>query len=721
MRGGVKVRCALVTVLAVVSVGSASSAELDASTLSSLTASPLRAGVGAEIILDGVRSGSPSEVLAALLEAQGLDARAHQVPSAASTGLPAPVDAIAAAAHVAEGLRRDALADLSSDDRAAVRNWLLEPVTQVPQHPGGAGALLEAQGLARHAAADEIAAKVDERALRDAALTVLTAIDRQTPALLTLPQTNLAPSLCGASGDMVFETSDCSIMVGGTDANIYPAGVDPMVLIDLGGDDTYTNGAARASGNVRVLVDVSGDDTYVGSVSSSTPGGPITHAAGQAAGVLGVAVLADLGGTDTYTLTAAATAPEPGPVAPTAQATGQGAAIAGAGVLVDAGGGDDDFAATATSTGGPALTLAQGQSTIGLGALLSLGEGTDNDTYVTGAGSTLHKVEESQNFARFSIGNAESVAHGATNLAGAGILADRAGDDVYESRAVGAAGRSIAQGGSVGGAGLLVDVTGNDTMTSEAIGDATLSLITTNPSVCWTATVVVNTSATSAIGQGGAFGGVAGLIDGLGDDTRELIASSRAEAIAEAYSNHDCTAFGGNTARATARTGSGDATGQGAALLGVGVLVDVDGSDANHMTVSAASVARAIAISPGPDVEEAVAEAGTALAEGQGFSAVGLSLDADLGGADHRTASASTFVSRTTSAGTIDSTSPGDVRVHGWANGGRAYMIDIGGDDTYLTDPAGVSAADDDTCWSNTPDARGIDVTLALPLPSGCP
>lgn len=720
MRGAVRLRWAIVSMLAITSLTSSASAGATLSPLEQLASSPMEAGARAGAILDDVRRGTPSGVFGALLETQGLTTAVRPVRSTAD-GMPAPIAYLIAAADVAEQLRADALATLTRAERAIVHDGLVTPVVAVPEHPGGAGALLETPMLTQHPAAAAIAAKVDERALRDAAATILAAIERVEPALLALPSTELAPSTCGATGDMLFETGDCSIMIGGTGANGYPVGVDPLLLVDLGGSDTYTNGAARASGNVRIVVDVAGDDIYTSSASSSAPGGPVTHASGQGAGILGVAVLADLDGSDTYSLSSVATAPAPGPIAATAQATGQGAAIAGAGVLLDAGGDDDVFEAAASSTGGAALALAQGQSTIGVGALLALGEGADNDIYRATALSTLHSIVRTEGFERFSIGNAESVAQGATNLAGAALLADRAGSDHYEATATGAAGRTIAQGGSVGGAALLVDVDGADTMTSEAIGDATLSLITTDPTVCWTATVIVTTSATSAIGQGGAFGGVAALIDGLGNDTRTLFASSSAEAIAEARSNHNCAQFGGNTARATARTGNGDATGQGAALLGVGVLADIAGTDASHLDVAASSVARAIAISPGPDVEEATAEAGTALAEGQAFSAVGLTLDADLGGVDTRTARASTSVAEITSATAISSISPGDVRVHGWVNGGRAYLLDVGGTDTYSTDPAGASQAGNDKCWSNTPDARGIDLVIGLPLPAGCP
>src|SRR5204862_2057868 len=79
------------------------------------------------------------------------------------------------------------------------------------------------------------------------------------------------------------------LCVGGTGSNVYTANEE--VLIDLGGDDTYANGAAYASEGAAVVVDMGGNDRY----------DPAASASGQGVGVFGgVGLLVDDGGDDTY-------------------------------------------------------------------------------------------------------------------------------------------------------------------------------------------------------------------------------------------------------------------------------------------------------------------------------------------------------------------------------------------------------------------------------------
>jgi hypothetical protein len=672
----------------------------------------------ADDLLAAVRTGDARTILE-----RAWDLEPQAVPD--SGGAPG-TERLLAAVALAEELRARSLAGA---DPAAIEAVLAAPWMETPTAPPamsrglyagpGGGAPTPNPRFA------ELAGSVDLSLLAQAELVLIDALESSLPALEGLlpgASVPLAASLCGATGDMVLESPDCRLMVGNTGPNGYGPGVDPLVLIDLGGDDTYTNGAANAVGGVRLLVDLGGNDAYTVAAAGAAAGVAAT-AQGIATASTGVALLADLGGDDAYVATADTAAPQPGPAAGTATVTSQAAARLGAAVLLEAGG-DDAFRAASNSSGGLATAFGQGAAALGLAALVNLDafDGAADDTYDLTASSTLHQISQTPQFSQFQVGPADTQGQGAGQLAGVGAFVETGGDDEVSARSDGGVALFVGQGAAVGGAGVVVDGLGNDIYTAIAAGDTTLSLITTDPSVCWNLNVQVVTGETRALGQGATTLGAGLLVDGTGDDVRALQASGHAGAVAEARSNFDCSAFGGNRATATAASGPGTAIGQGSGASGLGILIDAVGNDFNSLAGESQARARAIALSPGPDLETATPTAGAGETRGQGHSATGVGLLADALGIDTYTSTARSEAIRETSAGILSTLGPRVQSVQGFGNGGLGWLLELDGLDTYSTDPTGASAAANNACWSNGPNGgRGRDLQLGALLPSGCP
>jgi tetratricopeptide (TPR) repeat protein len=224
---------------------------------------------------------------------------------------------------------------------------------------------------------------------------------------------------------------------------------DVALLIDLGGDDTYTNnaGGCGRNGGVAVCIDHSGNDRYLAPDSSYVQGfgflgvGMLVDLVGndvykakhfsQGAGIMGVGVLWDKAGNDTFR----------------ANAFCQGAGMFGLGMMLDDSG--DDVYDCATNGQGSATTL-------GLGILSDL-EG--NDQYRLACDTTLDAMG---GLAGYGQGGALSfraypwekklVAYG-----GVGMLVDDKGNDTYTSK-----GWNCQGGSYIMSLGVLVDNEGND-------------------------------------------------------------------------------------------------------------------------------------------------------------------------------------------------------------------------------------------------------------------
>lgn len=177
----------------------------------------------------------------------------------------------------------------------------------------------------------------------------------------------------GVQGEvlLVEDTSVGRIIIGGPGPNEYDLDQGIVLVIDVGGNDTYRGKIAAPvdieQGN-RVVIDLAGNDTYHGS--------PL----GLATGRLGVGLLIDREGDDHYHLS-------PG--------TG-GAGFAGLGLLIDLSGNDDYRGSK----------LTEGAAIGGLGLLL---DRAGNDTH-----------------------SSFGYAQGFGGPLGVGTLLDVSGDDVYQ-------------------------------------------------------------------------------------------------------------------------------------------------------------------------------------------------------------------------------------------------------------------------------------------------
>jgi hypothetical protein len=209
------------------------------------------------------------------------------------------------------------------------------------------------------------------------------------------------------------------------------------IVVGDGGAQTYAPTAPNLDGNILLLVDTGGDDTYTV---------PVGATVGQAA-----SVAIDLGGDDQYGYVevpipadtgllpsdaAGRFAPQQG-YGPASLSTTlrQGAGLLGVGILFDYGGGKDHY---------QSLRVSQGFGAFGVGVLYDDG---GDDTY-----------------------EGEAAVQGSATF-GIGILLDAAGNDTRRTF-------TLSQGyGFTGGVGLLEDLQGDDQYLAD-VGDPSLGGIT---------------------------------------------------------------------------------------------------------------------------------------------------------------------------------------------------------------------------------------------------
>lgn len=269
-------------------------------------------------------------------------------------------------------------------------------------------------------ALDDVARTWDEASVWYGGLKTVAALEGARHALAALPP--------AAPFAFDWETPLGWVRIrGGGDDVIDARGT--WLVVDLGGNDRYTGGAAGGPETpVAAMLDLSGDDTY-----------DAGDGAAQGAGACGVGVLLDAAGKDRYAATRCA----------------QGFGQAGLGLCADLAGDDTYFSRYSS----------QGAGFLGVGLLLDA------------AGTDSYRIE--------------SDGQGFGGAGGVGTLADRAGDDRYEAvRDPAVTGRasyhsqakvavSNAQGAGfgrrgdgadghswAGGLGQLLDVEGNDTYVS---------------------------------------------------------------------------------------------------------------------------------------------------------------------------------------------------------------------------------------------------------------
>lgn len=252
------------------------------------------------------------------------------------------------------------------------------------------------------------------------------------------------PELSGITGSVVsiFETQSGTVIIGGRGPNTYDLEKMPTVcaIIELGGDDTYIDGAVTLDRPLLVLMDLDGNDTYRGTKPNI-----------QGASTLGISVLVDVKGDDSYNAQHFAQGSTVAGAALLADLAGndlyigqrrvQGTALAGVGILMDRGG-DDKYR-------GAMWTQGFGQS-LGLGILEDV---SGDDAYYTG-GMYYDSYPETPGYEGWGQGIGSGIRGVAAG--GIGLFLEGEGQDVYEYD-------YIAHGGGYWmGIGLFRDFAGND-------------------------------------------------------------------------------------------------------------------------------------------------------------------------------------------------------------------------------------------------------------------
>ena len=160
--------------------------------------------------------------------------------------------------------------------------------------------------------------KIDYPALITAALMVARLADEawlhDFQSSMTTHANTAGISMPGVEGEIlaVINTQAGKLIIGGQGPNRYD--ISSGMIIDLGGDDIYVNGAGNAeSAGLSVIIDLNGNDRY-----------SATEPVSMGSGFLGVGMLIDLSGNDVYT----------------GASFSQGCGIMGVGVLADFQGND---------------------------------------------------------------------------------------------------------------------------------------------------------------------------------------------------------------------------------------------------------------------------------------------------------------------------------------------------------------------------------------------
>ena len=266
--------------------------------------------------------------------------------------------------------------------------------------------------------------KVDRSAMHAAAEALLPVTNSKLlEQLAEIPDT-ASVEVPGVTGTVVLrlDTPSGTIIVGGKEANSYQLDKMPRVnvVIDLGGDDVYSEGTVSLHRPVLMLIDLRGNDKYRG-----------TKPGIQGSAVLGISMLLDAAGDDLYQARDVAQASCVAGAGILIDCAGndiyvglrrvQGQALGGLGILVDRGGNDRYHAALwSQGMGGP----------LGFGVLEDV-DGKDH--YYTG-GKYLNSYLDDDAPTPGYEGWGQGVGGGLRGVSngGIGVILDGGGDDVYE-------------------------------------------------------------------------------------------------------------------------------------------------------------------------------------------------------------------------------------------------------------------------------------------------
>lgn len=630
-------------------------------------------------------------------------------------GLEAPLAEVLSAVVAAYELRQEAFADLTDEELEFLRTHprLLNP-------DGGTGAAVTATGPglddpvtvetdrseADRERVGELGAQVDRTKLAQAEAVLLDAVDATLPALQ-----DVAAGLDAEDprhAPPTFTLSPFLAVDAGGPTHYHDS---YWVSVDLLGDDTYNNNAGGTLVDtdttsffapVALAVDVEGDDEYRYVASSGTVSNGPALAV-QGGGLLGVGAIVDAAGADAYEANLT--------VNPSSNdlpdATFDVVVVAqGAGNL-GAGAlldpvGANTYRASATTDGGDALTVAQGAGLFGLG--LNVGN-PSSTTYDAAATSNPHTVAETPDFSQDVVGLGQAPAQGF----GLGALVDVAGHDEYRAASEGGSAVTGAQGEGFPAA-ALVDGQGQDTFEATAVVAPDLDIVydLECPSgwKCFpTLDVDVVMGDAEATGQGHAFLGTGVLLDaGAGGATSTVEAAS----TPQAHGLVDCS--GGGTCEGSADVevigGEAESLAQGSAggsIGGSGILLGSAGSGAYSAVATTDAHASAEVATDDVGTCDATALAGDARILSQGSGDLGVGLLAEPGGQDGYSATQGTSASAV-ECGSSGSSSAGGLD---WVGQGAASLAGAGvlvdvGGDDAYAASQGTSGGDD-ACWTNSP------------------
>ena len=474
--------------------------------------------------------------------------------------------------------------------------------------------------------------------------------------------------------DLVDQPNLC---VGGPGANTYDS--DRALLVDLGGDDVYTNSAGGADLGlpVSVNIDLGGNDTY------ATTAGHRKFA--QGSGFLGVGILLDALGNDTYVVESRDEDAVPG-------LDVQGFGVTGVGVLADLAG-DDSYRATnrtwvPSRTPAGAVAMAQGVAGEGVGLLL---DGGGNDSYLVENRPVPREVGGELN-----LGEPIALGPGTAGPGAAAIWFDAGGTDRVEIAAsnepvaadeerpvvmdaptvegfgwtnlAGGAGLSLSGPGpttrilraestgplafspnvygfgwaSIGSLAATSDAGGDDVYIQEGISTAVVTRTIEDGCACTRVEATAGAQTPIVQGMGWAQLGGTGLVhDAGGNDRYVLRSSSTASSVArDDRSEPDAgVPLEEQAPDASASAGSGWVHGQGFGVTGgAGLLVDELGDDVyqteNITTATANASARSELLSPTSSANAGGSLLNPSIAAQATGSQGGFGSLQDLGGSD---------------------------------------------------------------------------------------
>ena len=377
------------------------------------------------------------------IAADKLDLKKRDVPTFAEVTSPEQaLEVIRQALIDSQVAYAEALAPLSKREiQTLVTNLIPVMISQ-----NNVGHTLQRRGTGRRLC--DLMEKLDRDAMHRAAEALVPISDPQLLQQLKSIEDPADDSAGGVTGSVVrrIDTPGGAILIGGREKNAYQLdkldGVN--VVIDLGGDDSYSDGTVSPRRPVLIVIDLGGNDLYKSA-----------KAGVQGSGMMGISMLLELAGNDVYS----------------AKDLAQGSCLAGAGILIDYQGND-------SYTG---LRRMQGQAIGGVGILIDragndryhgamwgqgfggpLGFGLlddlDGKDHYYGGGLYLNSYLDDDNPTPGYEGWVQGVGAGLRQVCngGLGIILDGGGDDVYEYD-------YLSHGGGYWcGAGFARDFGGND-------------------------------------------------------------------------------------------------------------------------------------------------------------------------------------------------------------------------------------------------------------------